>query len=252
MRVLACGLCGSDVEKFGAAPAGAVLGHEVVARRADGARIAVIHHLPCGECERCLAGHESTCVSFAAPTIVPGGFAEEIETADGVELPDDLDDAVGTYLEPLACVLRGAERVASGRVLVVGQGFVGRLFAEVLRARGDDVFVSDARPERSGREPHGRVDAAVLCAPAAPLAAVAPGGTVLVFSPAAPVDLELVYRSELTLTGSRSATPRHLREALSILPQLDLPEPTVLPLDRFAEGLESYRSGRALKVVFAP
>ena len=139
-----------------------------------------------------------------------------------------------------------------GRVLVVGQGFVGRLFAAVLRARGDDVYAIDARAERAGREPDGPVDAAVLCAPAAPLDAVAPGGTVLVFSPAAPVELDLVYRNELTLTGSRSATPRHMREALELLPTLDLPEPTVLPLDRFEDGLDLYRSGRALKVVFTP
>ena len=252
MRVLACGLCGSDVEKIGVAPAGTVLGHEVVARHPDGARIALIHHLPCGECERCRAGHESTCERFAVPTIVPGGFAEEVDAADGIELPDTIGDEFGTYLEPLACVLRGAERVPGGRVLVVGQGFVGRLFAAVLRGRGDDVYATDARPERAGRAPDGPVDAAVLCAPAAPLDAVAPGGTVLVFSPAAPVDLDHVYRNELTLTGSRSATPRHMRMALELLPDLDLPEPTVLPLDRFEHGLALYRSGGALKVVFTP
>jgi len=252
MRVLACGLCGSDVEKIGVAPAGTVLGHEVVARRADGARVALIHHLPCGECERCLAGHESTCERFAAPTIVPGGFADEVEAADGIELPDAIDDAVGTYLEPLACVLRGAERVPRGRVLVVGQGFVGQLFAAVLRTRGDDVYAIDARAGRAGRAPDGPVEAAVLCAPAAPLDAVSPGGTVLVFSPAAPVELDLVYRNELTLTGSRSATPRHMQAALELLPELDLPEPTVLPLDRFEHGLELYLSGGALKVVFTP
>jgi L-iditol 2-dehydrogenase len=252
IRVLACGLCGSDVEKIGAAAPGTVLGHEVVARRADGTRLALLHHLPCGECGRCRAGHDSTCEAFAAATIVPGGFAEAVETADGVELPDPIGDALGTYLEPLACVLRGAERVPSGRVLVVGQGFVGRLFAAVLRARGDDVFATDTRAERAGREPDGPVEAAVLCAPAAPLAAVAPGGSVLVFSPAAPVNLDLVYRNELTLTGSRSATPRHMHAALALLPELDLPAPTVLPLERFEEGLELYRSGGALKVVFTP
>ena len=252
IRVLACGLCGSDVEKIGVAAAGTVLGHEVVARRPDGGRIALIHHLPCGECARCVAGHESTCERFAAPTIVPGGFAEEIEGADGIELSDDVGDALGTYLEPLACVLRGAERVPRGRLLVVGQGFIGRLFAAVLGHRGNEVFATDTMPERAGRAPDGPVDAVVLCAPAAPLDAVEPGGTILVFSPAAPIDLELVYRNELTLTGSRSATPRHMREALELLPELDLPAPTVLSLERFSEGLELYRSGRALKVVFAP
>jgi L-iditol 2-dehydrogenase len=252
LRVLACGLCGSDVEKLGSVPAGTVLGHEVVAQRADGERLALVHHLPCGECARCEAGHESTCERFAAATIVPGGFAEEVEETDGILLPAAVPDALGTYVEPLACVLRGAARVPRGRVLVVGQGFVGRLFAAVLRRRGDEVFALDVRPERSGPPPDGPVDAAVLCAPAAPLGAVAPGGTVLVFADAGAVDLGDVYRRELTLTGSRSATPRHMREALALLPELDLPEPTVLPLARFAEGLSLYRDGHALKVVFVP
>jgi L-iditol 2-dehydrogenase len=246
IRVLAAGLCGSDLEKIGRAPAGTVLGHEVLAERSDGTRIALVHHAPCGECERCRAGHESTCVAFAAATIVPGGFAEAVAAADGI------DDATGTYVEPLACVLRGAARVPRGRVLVVGQGFIGRLFGEVLRRRGDDVFAVDANPERAGRAPDGPVDAAVLCAPAAPLETVEPGGTVLVFSPAATVDLDEVYRRELTLTGSRSATPRHMREAAALLTEIDVPAPTVLPLERFDEGLELYRAGAALKVVFTP
>jgi len=252
LRVLACGLCGSDLEKIARAPQGTVLGHEVVAQRADGVRVALVHHLPCGECARCAAGHESTCESFAKPTIVPGGFAERVTATATVELPAGPADALATYVEPLACVLRGAERVPQGRVLVVGHGFVGRLFAAVLRHRGDDVYAVDTRPERAGRAPDGLVDAAVLCASAAPLDAVAPGGTVLVFAPAGPIDLDEVYRRELTLTGSRSATPRHMRKAATLLPELDLPEPTVLPLERFAEGLELYRSGRALKVVFVP
>jgi L-iditol 2-dehydrogenase len=252
IRVLACGLCGSDVEKIGSAPAGTVLGHEVVALRADGSRVALFHHLPCGTCERCAAGHESTCDRFAAPTVVPGGFAQAVAAVDGIELPDDVDDATGTFLEPLACVVRGAAHVPPGRVLVVGQGFIGRLFVAVLAARGDEVFASDTNSARDGRRPTGPVDAAVLCAPAAPLEVVAPGGTVLVFSPAAPVDLDVVYRRELVLRGSRSATPGHMEAALALLPRLELPEPTVLPLERFEEGLDLYRSGQALKVVFTP
>jgi L-iditol 2-dehydrogenase len=250
--VLACGLCGSDVEKLGHAHAGSVLGHEVVGRRQDGSRVALVHHLPCGECERCRAGHESTCEEFAHATIVPGGFAERVRASAVIDVPPALDDARATYLEPLACVLRGAERVPGGPVLVVGQGFVGRLFAAVLRRRGDDVYTVDARPERRDRPPPAPVRAAVLCAPAAPLEAVAPGGTVLVFAPAGSFDLDEVYRRELTIAGSRSATPRHMRAAATILPDLDVPEPTVLPLQRFTEGLQLYRSGRALKVVFAP
>ena len=43
-----------------------------------------------------------------------------------------------------------------------------------------------------------------------------------------------------------------MEEAAALLPALSLPEPLVLPLERFAEGLERYRSGEALKVVFTP
>ena len=90
-------------------------------------------------------------------------------------------------VEPLACVLRGAERVPRGRVLVVGNGFIGRLFGAVLERRGDDVFAVDADPRRAGRAPDGPVDAAVVCARGGvetALAAVEPGGTVLVFADA--------------------------------------------------------------------
>ena len=255
LEVLACGLCGSDVEKLGRAPAGTVLGHEVVARAADGRRLALVHHRPCGECGRCRAGHETTCERFSAPTIVPGGFAERVETAEGVELVDALDDARSTMVEPLACVLRGAERVPRGRVLVIGNGFVGRLFGAVLARRGDDVFAADADPARAGRAPDGPVDAAVVCARGAgadALEAVQPGGTVLVFADAGELPAELVYRRELTVVGSRSATPESMRAAAALLPDFDVPEPTVLALARFEEGLELFVRRQVLKVVFVP
>ena len=256
VRVLACGLCGSDVEKLRPESAGLVLGHEVVARTGDGERVALLHHRPCGECERCRAGHETTCESFRAPTIVPGGFAERVLADGSVGIPDEVPDAVATYVEPLACVLRGAERVPRGRVLVVGCGFVGRLFLSVLRRRGDEVFALEARPERlAAPEPDGPVDAAVLCAPGgadAAAQALVPGGTLLAFAPGGPLDLDAVYRRELHVLGSRSATPQSMADAARLLPGLDVPEPTVLPLERFADGLDLYRSGRALKVVFTP
>ncbi len=254
VRVLACGLCGSDVEKIGAAPAGTVLGHEVVAE-ADGRHVALVHHLPCGECDRCLAGHESTCDAFRAATIVPGGFAEFVRATETLPLPDRVADATATYAEPLACVLRAAESLPCGRVLIVGNGFVGRLFGAVLRRRGDHVFAVDADARRDALHPDGPVAAAVLTAPGGgteAAEALVPGGTLLVFAPSAPLGLDAVYRRELTVLGSRSATPRHMREAISLLPELDLPAPTVLPLERFHEGLELYRSGAALKIVFTP
>lgn len=255
VRVVACGLCGSDVEKLTPAHAGAVLGHEVVARLADGRRVALVHHVSCGECARCLAGHESTCEGFAAPTIRPGGFAERVASQGWVELPDAWADWRGTMVEPLACVLRGAARVPRGRVLIVGNGFVGRLFGAVLERRGDDVFAVDVDPRRAGRTPDGPVDAAVLCGRGGvetALAAVAAGGTVLVFADAGSVPAADVYRRELTVVGVRSAAPPAMAEAVALLHDLSVPEPTLLPLARFAEGLDLFRRREALKVVFAP
>ncbi len=255
VHVLACGLCGSDVEKIGAAPTGTVLGHEVVARTAAGKRVALVHHHACGDCEQCLTGHESLCSRFAAPTIRPGGFAERVRAQGWVELPDELDGATGTMVEPLACVLRGARQVPRGRVLVVGHGFVGHLFAAVLRGRGDEVFVADTDPRRDGERPDAPVDAAVLCGRggvATALEAVRPGGTILVFADAGPIPADPVYRGELTLIGVRSAAPALMQDALELLPSLDLPPATVLPLEHFAEGLELFRRRDALKVVFTP
>jgi len=256
VRVLACGLCGSDVEKLGdPARAGAVLGHEVVARLSDGRRVALGHHSACGECDRCRAGHESLCDVFAAPTIRPGGFAELARSQSWVELPDDVDDGRGTMVEPLACVLRGSRQVPPGPVLVVGQGFIGTLFAAVLRHRGREVFAVDSDPRRTGPVPDGPVDAVVLAGHGGvdtALDAIAPGGTILVFADAGAIPAEAVYRRELTIVGSRSAAPQLMPEAVDLLGVLPLPEPTLLPLDRFAEGLELFRRRDVLKVVFTP
>lgn len=254
-RVLACGLCGSDVEKLGPAHAGAVLGHEVVAELDDGHRVVLVHHVPCGECERCARGHESTCERFAASTIRPGGFAERVRADQWLDLPGDWPDWRGTMVEPLACVLRGTARVPPGRILIVGNGFVGRLFGLVLERRGDDVFAIDVDPRRTGRAPDGPVDAVVLSGSGGigtALEAVTPGGTLLVFADAGEIPATAVYRRELTVVGSRSATPAAMRDALALLHDLDVPEPAVLPLERFAEGLERFRRHDVLKVVFTP
>jgi L-iditol 2-dehydrogenase len=253
--VLACGLCGSDVEKIGVAAAGTVLGHEVVARTADGLRVALVHHAGCGTCARCRSRHESTCERFPEPTIVPGGFAERVAANGWFALPDTIDDARGTYVEPLACVLRGSEQVPRGRVLIVGNGFIGRLFGAVLTHRGDDVFAIDRVPARAGRPPDGPVDAVVVCAPgggAEALRAIEPGGTVLLFADAGSLPVDPIYRRELTVVGSRSGSPSHMARAVALLPELAVPEPTVLPLDRFAEALALHRSAGAFKVVIAP
>jgi L-iditol 2-dehydrogenase len=148
---------------------------------------------------------------------------------------------------------------------------VGQLFCRVLATRGDALLVQEPEPDRllaalehaerpaaAGDE----VDYVVVTAPAGldeALPLLRPGGTCLVFAaepaPRA-VDLDLVYRMELSLRGSRSSTPAHLRAALDAIAngrvRVDDLVTDILPLDRFAEGLARYRTGAALKVVFRP
>jgi L-iditol 2-dehydrogenase len=262
VRVRSCGLCGSDVEKLGRAPAGTVLGHEIEGELADGTRVTVMHRVPCGACDRCRAGHESTCTAFAELSIAPGGFAERLVATQVVPLADGVE---GIWVEPLACVLRAAERVSPGRVLVVGCGAVGLLWVQVLLARGCDVVVAELRTERvelahslGATTDTERVSAAVLTAHAGlddALARLEPGGLLVVFAAPAepvPVSLDLVYRRELTVVGSRSATSAAFAAAMELLPRLALPAVRTLPLERFEEGVELYRSGDALKIAFAP
>jgi threonine 3-dehydrogenase len=162
-------------------------------------------------------------------------------------------------------VLRAVKRIPRGRVLVVGCGFAGLLFTQVLVRRGDEVLAADPLAHRVelalgyGAKPaNGPVDAAVLCAHGGldgALDALEPGGTLLVFSwlvDPAPVDFERILRRELTLVGSCSATPAAMREAIALLPQLEPIPAVTLPLERFADGLELYRSHEALKVVYTP
>lgn len=265
VHLRACGLCGSDVEKLGGAHAGLVLGHELEGVLDDGTRVTALHRVPCGDCERCRAGHESTCTAFGTVRLDPGGFAERSRATHVLPLPGTVGELDGIWVEPVACILRAERVVPRGRVLVAGCGAVGLLWTQVLRRRGDDVVAADPRRDRleralalgAGDDP-GEVDAAVVTAPQAVNAALGrlrPGGTLLVFAAPAgtlPVELDAVYRRELHVVGSRSATPAAFAEAIDLLPALALPEVTLLPLSRFAAGLELYRSGVALKVAFTP
>ena len=263
VRVRACGLCGSDLEKLGdSALAGTVLGHEIAGELDDGTPVTVAHRVPCGDCERCRAGRGSTCVEFARLRVDPGGFAERLRATHVFRLPAALSADDGIWVEPLACVLRAADEVPRGRVHVVGCGAVGLLWVQVLVRRGDAVTVSDPREARLrsavelGAAPiAGQADAAVLTAHAGlepALASLAPGGRLLLFCSPSPAGLDDVYRRELQIVGSRSAEPAQFATAAGLLPSLTLPPVEVLPLERFAEGVERYRSGAALKVAFAP
>jgi L-iditol 2-dehydrogenase len=284
VRVTAVGLCGSDVEKLddGSGVEGAVLGHELAGvveagALAAGTRVALAHRVPCGACEDCLAGHETCCPQYRASGLRPGGFAERLVAPAShvgtvvLPLPEHVSDLAGTFVEPLGCIVRALPRLPRGTCVVAGCGAVGRLAARVLHDRGDTVRVLEADPARllaaaeDGLEPVAAdepVDTAFVTAPAAlddALALLRPGGTCLLFAATAapqPVVLDRLYRNELTLVGSRSATPASLRAALDLLAGGRIAVEDLvtdrLPLEQFADGIDRYRRRAALKVVFTP
>lgn len=168
VKVLGCGLCGSDIVKFREkiSPNGAVLGHEIVAQIVEinsstpfkvGDKIVTSHHIPCGECVYCKSGNVSMCKHFKSTNIYPGGFSEFVylseEHLQNVAhlLPANLDEIEGSFYEPLGCCIRAVHRAElrpKSKVLVVGLGSIGILMAQALKAHDMDVIGCDLLDER--------------------------------------------------------------------------------------------------------
>jgi L-iditol 2-dehydrogenase len=253
-RVLACGVCGSDVsETYVARKLPGVLGHEVVGEVlslgsavsgvAVGDRVVVHHHVPCGECRRCRRGHETLCDQFRFTALDPGGFAERVRLSPPLvsELLalDGLDPVAGTFVEPLGCVLRAFDRAGlrpGDALLVVGAGSNGLLAVAAARARGvEAVWVREPRADRralaealGAAEHDGEpVDVAFVTtanadAIAGAAAALDIGGTLSLYAttgPGTPVglDTEQVFLRELTVRSSWSAGPRDMRAAYELI-----------------------------------
>src|SRR5262245_4459048 len=156
VRIRASGICGSDLmEWYRIKKDPLVLGHEFtgeVAEVGDGVRSFVVwdivlssHQVPCGKCRYCLAGHQSVCDMLRTTHFDPGGFAEYIRVPKiNVELgtfrlPDEMTFDEGSFVEPLACVVRAqrfARLTAGQTVLVIGSGISGLLHIQLARARG--------------------------------------------------------------------------------------------------------------------
>ena len=272
VRVIASGICGSDVmEWYRLDRAPLVLGHEIagevvavgegVGQHKVGDRVAVAHHVPCNTCHYCLSGNHTVCDTLRRTNFDPGGFAEYVRLpAINVDrgvflLPDDVSFEEATFIEPLACVLRG-QRKASLRpgqsVLVIGSGISGLLHIQLARALGagsivavdindyrlkaakkfgaDEVFSADEfSPERL-REVNGGflADLVIVCTGAVTavnqaLASVERGGTVLFFAPTAPgvtVPLsinDVFWRTDITLTTSYAGSPADYANALKLI-----------------------------------
>lgn len=168
VRVLGCGLCGSDIVKFKhkIVHDGAVLGHEIVAVIEEidsdtdfkaGEKIVTSHHIPCFECNYCKHGNISMCEHFKSTNIVPGGFSEKVFVSEehlknvAYRVPDSMSNEEISFYEPLGCCIRAIRRCslqAGDRVLVVGLGSIGLLMSEGLKAYGYKVYGCDLIQER--------------------------------------------------------------------------------------------------------
>lgn len=168
VKVLGCGLCGSDIVKFvhKIAKNGTVLGHEIVAKIVDinsetnfkiGDEIVTSHHIPCGKCIYCKHGNVSMCKHFKSTNIRPGGFSEYVylseEHLQNVAhlKPSNLTNVEASFYEPLGCIVRAVKRanlLDGDEVLVVGLGSIGILTAQALKAYGAKVTGCDLIPER--------------------------------------------------------------------------------------------------------
>ena len=168
VKVLGCGLCGSDIVKFKhkIVQDGAVLGHEIVAEIVDinsdtdfksGDRIVTSHHIPCGTCNYCKHGNVSMCEHFKSTNIFPGGFSELVYVSEehlqnvAYLVPENMSEEEISFYEPLGCCIRAIKRCelkAGDSALVVGLGSIGLLMAEGLKAMGYKVFGCDLLEDR--------------------------------------------------------------------------------------------------------
>ena len=272
LRVEASGICGSDVmEWYRKDRVPLVLGHEIggevvavgdgVERYRVGDRVSASHHVPCNTCRYCLSGHHTVCDTLRRTNFDPGGFAEylrlpTINVDRGVyPLPAEVSFEEATFIEPLACVLRGQRlaRLQPGQtILVIGSGIAGLLHVHLAQALGvgrviatdiSDYRLEAARrfgadiaihaeedvPARLRKSSDGRLADVVIVSTGATsafhqaLGCVERGGTVLFFAPTGPgvtIPLsinDLFWRNEVTLTTTYAGSPADHVEALELI-----------------------------------
>ncbi len=147
VSVASSGICGSDLHLASFGPSQVTLGHEFCGRLDDGTPVAVLPVVPCGHCERCLAGNEQQCPSALGRMYgisLDGGLADEswVDPSCVKVVPSEIPLDHACLVEPIAVALHGINRVgvvAGARVLVVGAGPIGLCTIAAARSVGADV-----------------------------------------------------------------------------------------------------------------
>jgi L-iditol 2-dehydrogenase len=175
VRVHTCGICGTDLKKIatGSHSAPRIFGHEtagVVAKTGKGVRqfkvgerVVVFHHIPCRECyycqnktfAQCATYKQVGCTAGFAPS--GGGFAEYVRVMDWivekgtVRIPDGISYEQACFVEPVNTCIKGIKTLnleAGETVLVIGQGPIGLILANLAKRAGARVVTSDLYPAR--------------------------------------------------------------------------------------------------------
>jgi L-iditol 2-dehydrogenase len=298
LKVMACGICGSDVIEWYRLPsAPRVLGHEAtgiiektgekVTQYKIGDRVFVSHHVPCQKCRYCLKEHQTACETLHTTNYYPGGFAQyvrvpRINVEFGVyKLPLDMSYEEGTFIEPLACVIRGQRLAAISEkdtLLIIGSGISGILNTQLAKLRGiPKIVVADINqyrlnlaqkfgadytidakehlPQRFMELNRGKLaDKVVVCTGATQAALTAlecvdKGGTILFFAVPEPtvkipLSINQFWRNEVTMKTSYGAAPRDLNESLKLLSQKK-----IKVIDMITHKLSLRRAAEGFKLV---
>lgn len=173
VRVMAVGVCGSDVHYYEHGRIGRfvvqaplVLGHECsgvvaavgerVTRFKVGDRVAVEPGVACGRCEACKGGRYNLCpdVRFLATPPVHGAFAQYICHREDFlfPIPDAMSFEEAALVEPLSVGMHAADRVGlkpGETVAIWGMGPVGLMAVVAAKAYGAGrIIAADVEPFR--------------------------------------------------------------------------------------------------------
>src|ERR671932_62467 len=158
VRMRACGLCGSDLEKvYGQYGMSSVkLGHEPsgeivnvgssVKDFCPGDRVFIHHHVACYSCYYCWHGDYTMCSMYQKSNIQPCGLSEQIvvpkwNVSRGglLKLPDAITFDEASLIEPLACCIRALNKCNFQKgddVAIFGAGPAGMMHIALAKMFG--------------------------------------------------------------------------------------------------------------------
>ncbi len=164
IRVHIVGICNTDKElldgymQFQGVPGHEFVGTVVSAPGVDGwegQRVVGDINAACGQCPTCLAGRSSHCPNRTTLGIAgrDGALAEylTLPIRNLYSVPSTLPDEVAVFTEPLAAACEILEQVhihPTDRVVVLGDGKLGLLCAQVIALTGCDLIALGHHPEK--------------------------------------------------------------------------------------------------------